>query len=800
MVRTYQKKGVRGVWTAEAMQRAVDAVKRGEPLKTVARAYHVPRNTLRRHSGANAPAKVKKRLGRKTVLSEPQESKLHDVILDFENSLYGLTRNDIQDLVFQFCCKNHIPNPFQTHERAGREWLKGFIQRHPDISVRKPENVSIGRAYGFSQHKVNDFFKKYFSVIYDEDGNRVIPNSNIYNADESGFTIVHRPEKILGRKGKRAIAVLTSAEKGKTITFLPAVSAVGHYVPPLFVFPRKRMKAELLEDAPDGSIGAVNLTGWINTEIFEQWFDHFVHVVQPKARPHPTLLIFDGQKAHTKNMSLIDKAKTNNVIMLSLPPHCTHKMQPLDRTFFKSLKNNYNHEVHVWMREHRGVALAQIKIPALIKLAYNKSANMENAINGFRVSGLVLPKADIFTDEDFQASDNFLRQQAIEADLADENSPVANEITDEIRQRPSIVTTGTETDRAPDPEPGPSSSTNPGRGLDPEPGPSSSTAPGRGLDPEPGHSSSTNPGRGLDPEPGPSSSTAPGRGLDPEPGHSSSTNPGRGLDPEPGHSSSTAPGRGLDPEPGHSSSTTPGRGLDPEPGHSSSTNPGRGPDPEPCPSSSTNPGRGLDPEPGHSSSTNPDRGPDPEPCPSSSTNPGRGPDPEPGPSSSTNTNVSEDTRISGAQDMAFEVILNRISPPAATNKKKRKRKTESAEIITSSPYKRRLMAAQKEQKEKEVKKGLNKNSKSSSTRKGKRNNMQAKKPGPSGRKQANQTAKKCKDGPQNCFVNFYCIYCTELYVDPPDFPWIQCNECKQWAHENETDYEGFGGFICDECR
>ena len=63
------------------------------------------------------------------------------------------------------------------------------------------------------------------------------------------------------------------------------VSAVGHYVPPLFVFPRKHMNAELLEDAPNGSIGAANPREWIKTEIFEQWFDHFVNVVEPKARP-----------------------------------------------------------------------------------------------------------------------------------------------------------------------------------------------------------------------------------------------------------------------------------------------------------------------------------------------------------------------------------------------------------------------------------------------------------------------------------------------------------------------------------
>ena len=169
------------------MQLAVDAVRLGEPLKTVARRFHVPRITLRRHAAGDAP--VKKQLGRKTLLSTEQECKLKEVILDFENALYGLTRADTQDLVFQICVVNNVPNPFANKERAGREWLNGFLQRQPDISVTKPENVSVGRAYGFSRHSVNDFFNKYFSLVYDEDGNRIIPNCNIYNVDESGFTL-----------------------------------------------------------------------------------------------------------------------------------------------------------------------------------------------------------------------------------------------------------------------------------------------------------------------------------------------------------------------------------------------------------------------------------------------------------------------------------------------------------------------------------------------------------------------------------------------------------------------------------
>lgn len=73
--------------------------------------------------------------------------------------------------------------------------------------------------------RVNEFFAKYFEIIYDENGTHVIPNSNIYNADESGFTIVHRPEKY-SVKEKVCHWYSKQCRKGKTVTFLPALSAI----------------------------------------------------------------------------------------------------------------------------------------------------------------------------------------------------------------------------------------------------------------------------------------------------------------------------------------------------------------------------------------------------------------------------------------------------------------------------------------------------------------------------------------------------------------------------------------------
>jgi hypothetical protein len=47
----------------------------------------------------------------------------------------------------------------------------------------------------------------------------------------------------------------------------------------------------------------------------------------------------DGYFSHTKNLYVMDKVGEHSVALVSLPPHSTHIMQPLDVGIMKQLKN-----------------------------------------------------------------------------------------------------------------------------------------------------------------------------------------------------------------------------------------------------------------------------------------------------------------------------------------------------------------------------------------------------------------------------------------------------------------------------
>ena len=86
---------------------------------------------------------------------------------------------------------------------AGRYWLDGFLSRHKEISVRQAEPTSIERAIGFNKAKVEKFFDVLRHVLFTDEEKLKIPPENVYNVDESGFTICQKTGKILAQKGKK---------------------------------------------------------------------------------------------------------------------------------------------------------------------------------------------------------------------------------------------------------------------------------------------------------------------------------------------------------------------------------------------------------------------------------------------------------------------------------------------------------------------------------------------------------------------------------------------------------------------
>lgn len=179
------------------------------------------------------------------------------------------------------------------------------------------------------------------------------------------YLLLKETVKVLAVKGQKRVASVTSGERGTTTTIICAMSASGIYVPPMFIFRGQRISHTYGRHAPEGSIIRSTRNGWTNTEMFMMWLQHFAHYVTP-TKDSPVLLVLDNHSSHI-SMPAYDFCMNNYIHMLSLPPHTSHRMQPLDVSFYGPLKQAYYREANLFIKS-RNLAKTQLSdLPGYFK-------------------------------------------------------------------------------------------------------------------------------------------------------------------------------------------------------------------------------------------------------------------------------------------------------------------------------------------------------------------------------------------------------------------------------------------------
>lgn len=305
--------------------------------------------------------------------------------------------------VFQLAEKYKLKHNFNKEKKmAGPEWLDSFLKRNPKLSVRTPEGTSMNRAKAFNREAVSKFFDNLEPFTS-------YPASRVFNVDETGISTVAKSSKIVAARGKKRIGAITSAERGTNTTVICSMSATGIFIPPMFIFKRVRMAPHLLHGAPTGSVGECSESGCVTEPLFLKWLQHFQKETNA-TEDNPVLLIADNHTSHI-SLDIWEFLRHNGIQFITIPPHTSHRTQPLDVAFFKPLKTNYGEQVRLWHLQNPGKALVPADVPAIFAKAYTSSCRMQLAQSGFASTGIVPFDREIFTNEDFAAAEFLLPPQ-----------------------------------------------------------------------------------------------------------------------------------------------------------------------------------------------------------------------------------------------------------------------------------------------------------------------------------------------------------------------------------------------------
>lgn len=140
--------------------------------------------------------------------------------------------------------------------------------------------------------------------------------------------------------------------------------------------------------------------GWVTDNLGEKWFNNvFLEHCDPQ---RPQMLIFYGHSSH-ESLAILMRAIEENILILALPPHTTHHLQPLDKSVSGLLNKAYNAACSEFLQDPLQ-SINKWTFPALITRAWNASLTEGNIKSGFAACGIYRTNRNAITQQDFAPS------------------------------------------------------------------------------------------------------------------------------------------------------------------------------------------------------------------------------------------------------------------------------------------------------------------------------------------------------------------------------------------------------------
>jgi hypothetical protein len=310
-------------------------------------------------------------------LSDFEEEAIVKDILKLDAQGLSPTISLVKEMADAICKARGAPS-------VGVNWPNTFIKRTPALKTRLGRTYECQRRLCEDPQVIEGWFKLVKNTI---DKHGILPQ-DIYNFDETGFQMGQISALMVviatDRQGRPKQVKPTNTQ---WVTLIQGACADGSTIPPFLIFKGKELNHTWFNQGlPPTWTFTVSENGWTTDKIGLQWIRHFEKHTRSRTVGTKRLLILDNHGSHT-TPEFRSYSEDNGIILLWMPPHSSHLLQPLDVSCFGPLKAAFSKQNQGLVRNHIFHVTKEDFIACFYQ-AFLTSFTQSNIQAGFRGSGL----------------------------------------------------------------------------------------------------------------------------------------------------------------------------------------------------------------------------------------------------------------------------------------------------------------------------------------------------------------------------------------------------------------------------
>ncbi|KAH7921046.1 CENP-B protein, partial [Leucogyrophana mollusca] len=165
--------------------------------------------------------------------------------------------------------------------------------------------------------------------------------------DEKGIQLgIGKRTLVLVDRDQKTVQHLENGDR-ELVTIIECVSADGDALRPSIIFKGKRRNLAWARSNPCNASISTSPNGWTDMELGRAWLERDF---EPETAARNTsggyrLLILDGHNSHC-TYEFVKFCEKHKIILMCLPSHTTHRLQPCDVGVFGPLASSWKSEVN----------------------------------------------------------------------------------------------------------------------------------------------------------------------------------------------------------------------------------------------------------------------------------------------------------------------------------------------------------------------------------------------------------------------------------------------------------------------